>query len=391
VQVVIAPCGARSTAVAREGWGTVRLRSRVGYVIVSTIAVLAAVAPSAPARVAHTVEPGETLWSIALANHLTTPLLAAANSLSAGAHILAGSTISVPSLSEAAIARAWQVQPGAPRPRRARGYVVRPGDSLSAIAASSGVSVGELASLNGLDPTDTLLFGTRLKLPTEAPVASTAAAVRPRAGCTRHGAPFRTNGSRRHRTVALTFDDGPSPYTHRVLRILRRFRVPATFFLIGQQVGPFRREARAELRAGEEIGNHSLRHSFLPSRGDLARTNQVIRRATGFRPCLFRPPGGAVNSRVVGSALSLGMDTITWDVDPRDWSRPGTGAIVSRVLGAVRPGSIVLMHDGGGPRGETVAALPTILRVLRHRGYRFETVSALLGDKLVWLPGRVRL
>ena len=210
-------------------------------------------------------------------------------------------------------------------------------------------------------------------------------------GCTRHGTPFRTRGSRRHRTVAMTFDDGPSPYTHRVLRILRRFRVPATFFLIGQQVGPFRREARAELRAGEEIGNHSLRHSFLPSRGDLARTNQVIRRATGFRPCLFRPPGGAVNSRLVGSALSLGMDTITWDVDPRDWSRPGTGAIVSRVLGAVRPGSIVLMHDGGGPRGETVAALPTILRVLRHRGYRFKTVSALLGDKLIWLPGHVRL
>ena len=297
---------------------------------VSTIAVLAAVAPPAPARVAHTVEPGETLWSIALANNLTTPLLAAANGLPPTAHILAGNPISVPSVA-------------------------------------------------------------RLKLPTEAPVASTAAAVRPRARCTRHGAPFRTRGSRRHRTVALTFDDGPSPYTHRVLRILRRFRVPATFFLIGQQVGPFRREARAELRAGEEIGNHSLRHSFLPSRGDLARTNQVIRRATGFRPCLFRPPGGAVNSRLVGSALSLGMDTITWDVDPRDWSRPGTGAIVSRVLGAVRPGSIVLMHDGGGPRGETVAALPTILRVLRHRGYRFKTVSALLGDKLIWLPGHVRL
>jgi peptidoglycan-N-acetylglucosamine deacetylase len=210
-------------------------------------------------------------------------------------------------------------------------------------------------------------------------------------GCTRRGAPFRTNGSRRHRTVAMSFDDGPSPYTHRVLRILHRFRVPATFFLIGQQVGPFRGEARAELRAGDEIGNHSMHHSFLPSRGDLAGTNRVIRRATGFRPCLFRPPGGAVNSRLVGSALSLGMDTITWDVDPRDWSRPGTGAIVSRVLGAVRPGSIVLMHDGGGPRGETVAALPTILRVLRHRGYRFKTVSGLLGDKLVWLPGHVRL
>jgi peptidoglycan-N-acetylglucosamine deacetylase len=361
-------------------------------VIVSTITVLAAVAPPAPARVAHTVEPGETLWSIALANDLTARGLAAANGLPPGAHILTGSTIWVPSVSEAATARAGQIQPGAPHPRGAHGYVVRPGDSLSLIAARSGVTVGELALLNGLDPNGTLVIGTRLKLPTGAPGASpAAAAVRPRVGCTRRGAPFRTNGSRRHRTVAMSFDDGPSPYTHRVLRILHRFRVPATFFLIGQQVGPFRGEARAELRAGDEIGNHSMHHSFLPSRGDLAGTNRVIRRATGFRPCLFRPPGGAVNSRLVGSALSLGMDTITWDVDPRDWSRPGTGAIVSRVLGAVRPGSIVLMHDGGGPRGETVAALPTILRVLRHRGYRFKTVSGLLGDKLVWLPGHVRL
>ena len=141
------------------------------------IAVLAAVAPPAPARVAHTVEPGETLWSIALANNLTTPLLAAANGLPPTAHILAGNTISVPSVSEAATARAEQVQQSAPLSRGARGYVVRPGDSLSAIAARSGVTAGELASLNGLVPAGTLLIGTRLKLPTGASVASPPAAV----------------------------------------------------------------------------------------------------------------------------------------------------------------------------------------------------------------------
>jgi LysM repeat protein len=149
-------------------------------IVVSTIAVLAAVAPPAPARVAHTVEPGETLWSIALANNLTTRLLAAANGLPATAHIPAGSTISVPSVSEAATARPEQVQPGASLPPGARGYVVRPGDSLSAVAARSGMTVGELASLNGLDPNGTLLIGTRLKLSTGAPVASPGAAVRPR-------------------------------------------------------------------------------------------------------------------------------------------------------------------------------------------------------------------
>jgi N-acetylmuramoyl-L-alanine amidase len=147
--------------------------------MVSTIAVLAAVAPPAPARVAHTVEPGETLWSIALANNLTTRALAAANRLSAGAHILAGSTISVPSVSEAATARAGQLQSAGPGFGAMGRYVVRPGDSLFAIAARSGVTVGELASLNGLDPTGTLLIGTRLKLPTGAPAAPPAAVPPP--------------------------------------------------------------------------------------------------------------------------------------------------------------------------------------------------------------------
>jgi N-acetylmuramoyl-L-alanine amidase len=147
-------------------------------VIVSTIAVLAAVAPPAPARVAHTVEPGETLWSIALANDLTTRALAAANGLPAGAHILAGSTLWVPSVSEAASALARQVQPAGAGPGALGGYVVRPGDSLSAIAARSGVTVRELASLNGLDPTGTLLIGTRLRLPTGAASAPPAAVDR---------------------------------------------------------------------------------------------------------------------------------------------------------------------------------------------------------------------
>jgi LysM repeat protein len=141
-------------------------------VIALTIAVLAAAAPAAPARVAHTIEPGETLWSIALANNLTTRALAAANGLPAGAHILAGGTIWVPSVSEAASALAGQIRPGGSAPGAMGGYVVRPGDSLSVIATRSGVTVRELASLNGLDPTGTLLIGTRLRLPTGAPVAS---------------------------------------------------------------------------------------------------------------------------------------------------------------------------------------------------------------------------
>jgi peptidoglycan/xylan/chitin deacetylase (PgdA/CDA1 family) len=80
------------------------------------------------------------------------------------------------------------------------------------------------------------------------------------------------------------------------------------------------------------------------------------------------------------------MTTVLWSVDPRDWSRPGAGTIARRILGGVRPGAILLLHDGGGPRSQTVAALPTILRGLRRRGYRFQTVSRLLGGHARWYP-----
>ena len=80
------------------------------------------------------------------------------------------------------------------------------------------------------------------------------------------------------------------------------------------------------------------------------------------------------------------MRTVTWDVDPTDWATPGTGAIYSRVVSAARPGSIILMHDGGGNRSETLAALPRIIDNLRRRGYRFKTVSALLGNRLIYHP-----
>lgn len=210
---------------------------------------------------------------------------------------------------------------------------------------------------------------------------------RPReVGCRRRGRALHRRASRRRRAVALTFDDGPSVYTRRVLRILRRFHARATFFLVGTEVRRYPGLARRELRAGNELANHSLRHSFFPSGGDLRATNGVIRRATGFKPCMFRPPGGFVGGGLVRSALGLGMTTVIWSVDPRDWSRPGSGAIAQRALGPVRPGSIVLLHDGGGPRSQTVAALPRILRALRRRHYRLVTLSRLLGGRLRFSP-----
>jgi peptidoglycan-N-acetylglucosamine deacetylase len=205
-------------------------------------------------------------------------------------------------------------------------------------------------------------------------------------GCTGGSAGLVTNGSREQPVVALTFDDGPSEYTPRFLDVLREKDVPATFFEIGQEM-PGREDVMRQILAeGDEIGDHTMNHVEYPGYDQIAGAAARIRQYTHFQPCLFRPPGGAVNESVIQTAGSLGMRTITWDVDPQDWSLPGTGAIYSNIVSHAENGSIILMHDGGGPRDETLAALPGIIDTLRARGFGFATVSELLGDELIYRP-----
>lgn len=186
-----------------------------------------------------------------------------------------------------------------------------------------------------------------------------------------------------HRLVALTFDDGPSLYTPRMLDVLRAFRVHATFFVIGRQVGQYPGFVRDVVNAGDEVGNHTYTHAdllYLSNDGikaQLQQTQLAVKAAAGVTPVWFRPPEGAVDSRVAAVAGSLGLHTVLWSVDPRDWSRPGTEAIIQDVLAAVRPGSIILLHDGGGDRSETLAALRVILHALQAQRYQVLTVSQL--------------
>jgi peptidoglycan/xylan/chitin deacetylase (PgdA/CDA1 family) len=205
-------------------------------------------------------------------------------------------------------------------------------------------------------------------------------------GCSSSGGGLDTNGPRDHDVVALTFDDGPSEYTPRFLQVLREKHVPATFFEIGQEMSRYPATMRRILREGDEIGNHTVHHTEFPGYGEIAPATTLAESITHFRPCLFRPPGGAVNSAVIGAAAEDGLRTITWDVDPADWSTPGTSAIYSRVVDATQPGSIILMHDGGGARDETLAALPQIIDTLRARGYGFATVTGLLGQRMIYRP-----
>lgn len=185
--------------------------------------------------------------------------------------------------------------------------------------------------------------------------------------------------------IALTFDDGPSPvYTPQVLSILQRYKVHATFFCIGEWVQLYPSLVQETFRAGNVIGDHTWSHPDLTRlsayavRWQLRSASAAIQYAIGSPLVLFRPPYGATDATVVSVASQLGLLQILWTVDPRDWSRPGVDAIVTNVLSHVTNGSIILMHDGGGDRSETVLALPLIISTLLQRGFTFVTVPQLL-------------
>jgi peptidoglycan/xylan/chitin deacetylase (PgdA/CDA1 family) len=160
-------------------------------------------------------------------------------------------------------------------------------------------------------------------------------------------------------------------------------RAHATFFEIGRHVR-YREALMGEiLESGDEIGNHSFHHPKFPGYGELAETNRRIEQATGFRPCLFRPPYGLLDASVSSAARRLRLETVLWDLDSRDDKHPGAGAIRARVLSLARPGAIILMHDGGH-HPQTVRALPGIVGGLRARGFAFTTVTGLLGGRFLY-------
>ena len=181
-------------------------------------------------------------------------------------------------------------------------------------------------------------------------------------------------------SVALTFDDGPSPqYTLRVLRVLRRHDVPATFFVVGYLARRYPDIVRRLARSGMQIGNHSLTHPNSPPFATLGRHEMERQIAAGSRaleelgiePTVFRPPGGSWSNAVVTAADTRGQRTVLWTIDSRDWAGLSAGQIASRVLADVGPGSIVLLHDGGGNRTATIQALPRIIRGIRAQGLSF--------------------
>lgn len=181
--------------------------------------------------------------------------------------------------------------------------------------------------------------------------------------------------------VALTIDDGPDPrYTPAVLQILAQYGVQASFSVIGRYARSFPSLLQDIVDQGHSLTNHSMNHPqpfhTLPQskmRDEVVGCLEAIYDATGTPPTTFRSPGGDWSPAMFELLAELGMNPIDWDVDPRDWSKPGTTYIVSRLL-AARPGDILLCHDGGGDRSETVTALSTVLPSLQARGLQFVLV-----------------
>jgi chitooligosaccharide deacetylase NodB len=179
-------------------------------------------------------------------------------------------------------------------------------------------------------------------------------------------------------TVALTFDDGPSAtYTPQILDVLAEHRVKATFCLVGTQAQRFPELVRRILAEGHALCNHSMNHDNLSAwtdeqiRADLAATIEVIQTAApGASVPYFRAPYGSWG-RSAAVAAELGMARLGWTVDPRDWSRPGVDAIVQAVHAQLRPGGVVLMHDAGGDRSQTVQALDLLIPQLAEQGWTF--------------------
>ncbi|MFI6901715.1 polysaccharide deacetylase family protein [Nonomuraea sp. NPDC050394] len=236
----------------------------------------------------------------------------------------------------------------------------------------------DLAQLTRLGIADGTLTGRLDEL--RAGIARSVAAERP---LRRAGRLF-GNGSREHPDIALTFDDGPHPpYTGGVLDVLDRYGVPATFFCVGLHAGAHPEEIARMTEAGHLIGNHTWSHAFLPDltrsqlEEQIERTNEAIDAAGGTPTRYFRPPYGGRSPEVVGWLGDHGVTTVLWDAAAADWAMPEPEKIATDVLKSTRPGSVIVLHDGGGDRSNTVAALPALIEGLLERGHRFVPVDKL--------------
>ncbi|MGH9073360.1 MAG: polysaccharide deacetylase family protein, partial [Acidimicrobiales bacterium] len=184
----------------------------------------------------------------------------------------------------------------------------------------------------------------------------------------------------RARVVALTFDDGPSPYTPAILDTLLRYHVPATFSIIGREGQAYHGILRQEVADGFGLQNHTWDHPPLAQvspqafASEVDRTTRLLQGVLGHPVTCLRPPYGSTDAAVASGLGRRDLVEMLWSIDPSDYQRPGAAVIARRVLSALVPGAVILLHDGGGDRAQTVAALPAIIEGIRRAHYQIVPV-----------------
>lgn len=184
------------------------------------------------------------------------------------------------------------------------------------------------------------------------------------------------------RAIALTFDDGPSPYTVQILDILRHYDILGTFFVLGQVISSHPEVLQRIVAEGHLLGNHTWSHPYIVNSEaeayrEIERTAELIYDYTRVRTQLFRPPGGYLNNALTPYSARQNHTITMWSVDSSDYFLTQS-EILNQVLAEIHPGAIVLLHDGGGPRHHTVAVLPLLIEALQEQGYEFLTVTELM-------------
>ena len=249
------------------------------------------------------------------------------------------------------------------------------GSSPTAVHASAHVGTGYFTRIETLAGTGAGSFSAAAKSAENAAINKTLAYT-----------PYVAVAGAQHRELALTFDDGPGPYTPQFVALLKQYHVPATFFEVGIAETDFHVGTSLIAQAGFPIGDHTFNHAAMSqlSAGDQqSQLQQQINATSRYGapyPRLFRPPYGLWNQTTLSVLKRFHLLMVLWTVDTSDYRLPGVDSIVHTVVSGARPGAIVLMHDAGGNRAETLAALPTIIKELRAKGYTLVTVPKLLLD-----------
>jgi peptidoglycan-N-acetylglucosamine deacetylase len=198
--------------------------------------------------------------------------------------------------------------------------------------------------------------------------------------------PFIKEGTANAREIALTFDDGPGPFTPQVLSVLEHYHVRATFFVIGRMLRYFGNSTVREIEDGDVIGDHTENHPMLAHLSAHEQYEELFEQIVrvellgGHRPVLFRPPYGSFNAITFRELQRLHLLMVLWSVDTDDYEQPGVPVIVQRATEGMHPGAIILMHDAGGQRQQTIEALPLVIKAARARGYKLVTVPELLAS-----------